>query len=270
MACSVFISYKRGDDEADKIYARLKRGGFSPWMDRKNPRIGVWRPEIEKAIREANIVLVCLSRNSGKPGPFHREIRLALRRNEEMPADAGFIVPVRIEDCKIPSNLEQFQTFDVFREDGWSQLLRALRARCPHARRTPAPVRVLVVDDDPVWRRQIVREKAEDAIRAAGREPQCEEADEFEDALKRLSEPGRWDLLITDIGLPNTNHDLLGMNLAVRAHELHIKCIVVTSDLRLTKEHTWKLGGMDTGYFDKGDFANRSEEFMRKVREVCT
>jgi CheY-like chemotaxis protein len=128
-------------------------------------------------------------------------------------------------------------------------------------------VRVLVWDDEQIWR-QLVREKVEDVVRSMGRQPECHEVEKFSKALSMLSE-GHWDLLVTDIADTEADKSSIGMNLADKARQLKIRCIVVSGDIVLTKKHTHTLGKMGAEYYAKGDFATSLDEFMNEVRKVC-
>jgi hypothetical protein len=70
----IFLSHAREDKEqAAALYARLERQGFSPWIDEKDLLPGQpWRMTIQRAIREADVFLVLLSRHSSKRGPERR------------------------------------------------------------------------------------------------------------------------------------------------------------------------------------------------------
>jgi hypothetical protein len=38
-----------------------------------------------------------------------------------------YIIPLRLEECKIPEILEKFQWLDYFRDDGWRRLVKSIR-----------------------------------------------------------------------------------------------------------------------------------------------
>lgn len=46
---------------------------------------------------------------------------------DERPEGEIFAIPVRLERCDIPTRLHQWQWADLFNEDGYDRLLRALR-----------------------------------------------------------------------------------------------------------------------------------------------
>jgi hypothetical protein len=63
----------------------------------------IWKIEIPKAIREASVFLACLSsRSIAKVGHVQKEFRLALAAFGQRPPGSIFLIPVRLDDCKVP------------------------------------------------------------------------------------------------------------------------------------------------------------------------
>lgn len=125
----VFISYAREDQaEAEKIYQYLSDSDFSPWMDVHDIVSGAdWLESISQAIRESDFFLACLSNNSvGKPGVLQEELSIALDVCQGLSNPENFLIPVRLEDCPTPDEISQYQWVDLYAEDGWVRLLRAL------------------------------------------------------------------------------------------------------------------------------------------------
>lgn len=127
----VFISYASADIvAARKLYGELTRIGCQVWLDEKQIRRGQdWELEIRKAIRSADVVLVCLTKHAcGKRGFFQKEISLALDVADEQPEGATYIVPVKLSQCDIPDRLRRWHCVDLTQAAGWPQLLRSLAA----------------------------------------------------------------------------------------------------------------------------------------------
>jgi hypothetical protein len=114
----VFLAYAAEDaPHVDRIYDALAARGFEPWMDRRKLLPGQnWPRAIERAIRNADFFVPCFSRLSGeKRGRFHAELRYALDCALNQPLDGVFIVPARLEDCRIPRQIQdQLQYVDLF------------------------------------------------------------------------------------------------------------------------------------------------------------
>ncbi len=126
----IFISYAREDESAvRRLYRKLSDAGFIPWMDKVDLLPGEqWRPAIEKALREADFLIICLSNTSvQKRGFVRREFRAALDLWQEKHDDDIYIIPVRLENCDPPDELDRFQWLDLFEDDEWPRLIRALQ-----------------------------------------------------------------------------------------------------------------------------------------------
>jgi hypothetical protein len=139
----IFLSYAREDEEqVKKLYQKLSGAGFKPWMDKKDILPGEsWKFRIPRAIRESDFFLACLSCNSvNKRGWIQREIKDALDIWQEKLDSDIYLIPARLEDCEIPERLGDFQWVDLFEEDGWTRLVKAIqegmKRRAPAARPT--------------------------------------------------------------------------------------------------------------------------------------
>ena len=104
---TAFISYSRvNSDFAVNIAKDLKLAGFDVWLDQLDIPTGArWDDEIEKALEASNIFLIVLSPESIQSQNVKDEIGYAI--------DAGkHILPVVIENCKVPFRLRRFQYVD--------------------------------------------------------------------------------------------------------------------------------------------------------------
>jgi hypothetical protein len=128
----VFLCHSSGDKKAVReLYAKLTADGLDPWLDEKKLLPGQdWKYEISKAVRKSSAIVVCISKNSAsKEGFLQREIKDALDVADEKPEGTIFIIPARLEDCEIPERLRRWQWVNLFHEEGYDSLLRALRSR---------------------------------------------------------------------------------------------------------------------------------------------
>jgi hypothetical protein len=106
----------------------LLEDGLDPWLDEVDLEPGAeWRPAIERAVRKADVVLVCLSRSAiSKTGFVQKEIAIALDAADERPEGRVYIVPVRLEACEVPDRLSRWQWVDLFDPRGYERLIKAL------------------------------------------------------------------------------------------------------------------------------------------------
>jgi len=126
----VFVSYARPDqDRALEIARELQSAGFNPWLDTESLLPGEdWRASIKRAIRGSDFFLALLSRNSLDSEGLEAEFDYALEIWKEVSENDIFLIPVRLEPCKVPHSLQRLKALDLFGEAGWRRLLRALEA----------------------------------------------------------------------------------------------------------------------------------------------
>ena len=124
----VFLAYVMEDAApAERLYEALQAEGFRPWMDVRNLVPGQnWPRAIERAIECSDFFVPCFSRNSvNKWGGFQAEIRYALDCARRVPLDDIFIVPVRLDECRVPRSIQrEFQYIDLFPD--WTRGLQRL------------------------------------------------------------------------------------------------------------------------------------------------
>ena len=71
-----------------------------------------WRPAIRKAIRESNFFIALLSRKSvSSRGVRHVELREALDVLDEFPDDQVFLIPARLDECRVP--IDRMEELDL-------------------------------------------------------------------------------------------------------------------------------------------------------------
>lgn len=75
-------------------------------------------------------MIVCLSEASiSKEGYIQKEIRFALDKAEEKPEGTIFIIPLRLEECKVPNRLKKWQYVDLYSKRGYEKLMKAIAIR---------------------------------------------------------------------------------------------------------------------------------------------
>jgi formylglycine-generating enzyme required for sulfatase activity len=128
----IFLCHAKEDKTIVRnLHKRLKNDGFDVWLDEVDLIVGQeWELEIPKAVKASDIVLVLLSNNSvTKTGYVQKEIRIALDVADYQPEGAIFLIPARLEDCKVPDRISRFQWVDLFEKDGYIKLTRALNMK---------------------------------------------------------------------------------------------------------------------------------------------
>ena len=127
----VFLCHAHADrDRVHALYARLTKDGVDAWLDKENILPGqAWDYEIRKAVREADAVLVCLSKQFNQAGYRQKEVRLALDAAMEKPDGDIFIIPARLEECETLESLRAWNWVNLFETDGYDKLMRALNVQ---------------------------------------------------------------------------------------------------------------------------------------------
>jgi TIR domain len=85
---------------------------------------------IPRAVRNSDVVLVCLSKSSvNRAGYLQKEIRIALDVADEQPEGAIFLIPVKLEECDLPERLSRWHWVDLSSEYAEERLLQTLLRR---------------------------------------------------------------------------------------------------------------------------------------------
>lgn len=128
----VFLCHSSSDKPVvEKFYDMLTGDGLDAWLDKKNLLPGQnWQIEIPKAVQSSDVVIVFLSAQSvTKEGYVQKEIKIALDAADEKPDGTIFIIPAKLENCKVPDRLGKFQWVDLFESDGYERLFKSLKIR---------------------------------------------------------------------------------------------------------------------------------------------
>jgi formylglycine-generating enzyme required for sulfatase activity len=148
----IFLAHANQDKpRVRKLYADLKTRGFDPWLDEIDLVPGqIWKVEIPKAIRQAQIFLACLSSQSvEKVGYVQNEFRLALSALGARPSGTVFLIPVRFDECDVPDlqipdlglSLRDIHWVDLWQEGGFDRLVQAIKIGLdkPNEAQKPGP-----------------------------------------------------------------------------------------------------------------------------------
>jgi len=137
----IFISYSRKDETyAVRLHNVLSDRGFEPWFDQDNLLAGQqWRYEIEKAIKESDFCILILSTNSvDNRGYFQVEMKIAFEVLQTIPEEQIYIIPVMINDCRIPSKIQSIHCVDMYKdwELGLEKLFKSIYSQISFEKHT--------------------------------------------------------------------------------------------------------------------------------------
>jgi len=113
------------------LFGDLVAAGYDPWLDTDDILPGM-NPDvvIQKALHDCDIVIICLSSVSvAKEGYVQKEIKWARGIQDEKPEDTIFVIPLRLDNCKVPFGLKDIQWGDYTALDGYDKLIKALNMR---------------------------------------------------------------------------------------------------------------------------------------------
>ena len=113
----VFVSYAKEDtSKAERIALALEKSGFQTWIDTWQLYAGdCWEDKIYQAMNETDFIVLCISVTSiRKVGFVQKELNVALNLRDLRPQKTAFIIPVRLDDCSVPSALEKIHYIDLF------------------------------------------------------------------------------------------------------------------------------------------------------------
>jgi hypothetical protein len=139
----VFLCHSSGDKLSVRQLCRsLKACNVDPWLDEEKLLPGQhWELEIRKAIKAADVVIVCLSRSAiNKTGFVQKEIKFALDVADEQPEGTIFIIPLKLEECEIPERLNHLQWINYSEDDAFHKLVSSLKLKSLSFTQILAPV----------------------------------------------------------------------------------------------------------------------------------
>jgi formylglycine-generating enzyme required for sulfatase activity len=133
----VFLCHTSADKPTVReLYRQLDAEGWiDAWLDEIKLLPGQeWDMEIERAVEDADVVIVCIStRSVDKEGYVQKEIRYVLNIADEKPEGSIFVIPLKLDDCVVPRRLRAWQWVNYYPETeksvAYQRLLQSLRLR---------------------------------------------------------------------------------------------------------------------------------------------
>ena len=114
-----------------ELFDDLVASGFDPWLDTEVLLPGIdWDLEIKKGMRASDAVIIGLSSVSvNKEGYIQKELKFAQDIQDEKPRGTIFLIPLRLDECETPYDLQDIQWADYTDSDGFEKLVKGLNIR---------------------------------------------------------------------------------------------------------------------------------------------
>lgn len=126
----VFLSYASEDRAlVHPYFRRFASAGLSPWMDVEALLPGQqWEGAIEKAFREAHVIILFMSpRSVDKRGFVQREANEAIQNLRMRRPDDIYAIPVMLEKCEVPFQIAGIlQYIDAASPGAWEAVMKSL------------------------------------------------------------------------------------------------------------------------------------------------
>lgn len=116
--------------EVKNLYNLLNKSGYKAWLKEEDLLPGQnIKSTIKQEVSQSDLIIVLLTKDFAvKAGSFQSELNLALQTALEKPPNSIFIIPVRLEESTIPSNLSDLAYTDLFAPGGYETLAKTLQA----------------------------------------------------------------------------------------------------------------------------------------------
>ncbi len=115
----VFLCHASADKPTVReLYHQLNAEGWiDAWLDEIKLLPGQeWDMEIEKAVEDADVVIVCIStRSVDKEGHVQKELRYVLNIADEKPEGSIFVIPLKLDDCIVRADCVPGSGWIIFR-----------------------------------------------------------------------------------------------------------------------------------------------------------
>lgn len=140
----IFISYAKEDIiYAERLYDFLLSKSYNPWLDKKKLNVGQdWEFHLQDALHKADFIVLLLSKASvNKRGYVQREFKKALYYCEEKLQSDIFIIPIKIDNCEVPMNLNKFQWVE-YENNAFEQIVNSIEIQRNSLLNSPSTIEV--------------------------------------------------------------------------------------------------------------------------------
>ncbi len=123
----IFFCYDTMDKEVvAEFYQMLKDEGFNPWMAGVDILVGQNRNRRKRiALKSSKLVVVFFSKNSvSDKGDIQSELKFVFDILKEVSEDETCIIPIRLDECAIPDELQHIEYVDLIDKSGYEKTIK--------------------------------------------------------------------------------------------------------------------------------------------------
>jgi len=131
MSLRLYISHASEDQAiVNKLRDELKTNGFQVFLCEDLPAGADWQKEMDLELKQTDAFVYCFSSASvARSGQYNDELKAARSRYRTEGEHAILIVPLRLDECSIPTEVKELMVLDLLKPDGLNQLLVHLKSR---------------------------------------------------------------------------------------------------------------------------------------------
>jgi uncharacterized protein (TIGR02145 family) len=113
-----------------ELHAHLQRAGLHPSIgEAEAPPPADWDHEIQQTMQASRFVILCFSLNFvSSVGHVQRQLDIAIQVAKSRMDDRIFLIPVRLDNCKVPASYSHLQHVDVFEKSGIESVIQLIKA----------------------------------------------------------------------------------------------------------------------------------------------
>jgi hypothetical protein len=131
MPLRLYISHASEDQaRVNQLRNELKAKEFQVFLCEDLPPGSDFQKEMDRELRQTDVFVYCLSSASvDRVGGYNDELKAARARYRTEGEQAILIVPLRLEPCVIPAEVQDLMALDLFAADGLKRFLELLWSR---------------------------------------------------------------------------------------------------------------------------------------------
>jgi len=122
----IYMVEERTKEQVADLYKQLQACGIEIFLFSKDmPTVESHEAEMHQQIKHADSVIICYSENFERGrGYRHQEIKIALKEQKMRPPGNAYLIPVRLDECRVPDYLNEPRVLDYFQREHFDGIMR--------------------------------------------------------------------------------------------------------------------------------------------------